>query len=98
MDARRHRRPGQDVRQAIVGFGQTTITYADGRQEPWMKVGFSPRKAALTLYGVLPGASPERLEALGRHDTGKGCLYVERLADVDASALEAIIRAAARGE
>lgn len=81
--------------KAIVGFGRTTIRYAGGREEPWMKIGFAPRKQALTLYGVLPGASPERLAALGRHDTGKGCLHVKRLADVDADALEAIIRAAA---
>jgi hypothetical protein len=80
--------------KAIVGFGSSTIRYADGREEPWMKLGFSPRKAALVLYGVLPGASPQLLEQLGRHELGKGCLYVKRLAGVDARALQQIIEAA----
>jgi hypothetical protein len=82
--------------KSIVGFGTTTIRYADGREAPWMKMGFSPRKQALTLYGVLAGATPALLETLGKHDTGKDCLYVKRLEDVDARALEQIIRRAAR--
>jgi hypothetical protein len=82
--------------KAIVGFGSTTIRYADGREAPWMKVGFSPRKAALVLYGVLPGASPPLLEQLGPHELGKGCLYVKRLAAIDAEALQQIIESAAR--
>lgn len=82
--------------KAIVGYGTSTIRYADGREAPWMKMGFSPRKQALTLYGVLPGASAALLTKLGKHDTGKGCLYVKRLADVDAAALQKIIHAAAR--
>ena len=82
--------------KAIVGYGSSTITYADGREAPWMKMGFSPRKQALTLYGVVSAASPALLGKLGKHDTGKGCLYVKRLADVDAAALQKIIEAAAR--
>jgi hypothetical protein len=81
--------------KAIVGFGTTTVQYAGGRQAPWMKMGFSPRKQALALYGLL-GASPGALlEKLGKHATGKGCLYVKRLADVDAKTLKAIIEQAA---
>jgi hypothetical protein len=82
--------------KAIVGFGSSTIRYADGREEPWMKVGFAPRKAALVLYGVLPGTSSALLDQLGPHDLGKGCLYVKRLSAVDAAALQHIIEAAAR--
>ena len=88
--------PGVMYGKAIVGYGTTMIQYAGGREAPWMKLGFSPRKQALTLYGVLSAASPALLAKLGKHDTGKGCLYVKRLADVDAGALEQIIRAAAR--
>jgi hypothetical protein len=86
--------PGVMYGKAIVGYGASTIRYADGREAPWMKIGFSPRKQALTLYGVLAKASPSLLKRLGKHDTGKGCLYIKRLTDVDAGALEAIIRAA----
>ena len=87
--------PGAMYGKAIVGYGTSVIRYADGREVPWMKMGFSPRKQALTLYGVLAAATPALLAKLGKHDTGKGCLYVKRLADVDAGALEQIIRAAA---
>ena len=83
--------------KAIVGFGTTTIRYADGREAPWMKMGFSPRKQALVLYGLIAAATGALLEKLGKHETGKGCLYLKRLADVDAKTLKAIIeRAAAR--
>jgi hypothetical protein len=82
--------------KAIVGFGSSTIRYVDGREAPWMKVGFAPRKAALVLYGVLPGASPPLLAQLGPHELGKGCLYVKRLRDVDRAAIEQIIVGAAR--
>lgn len=82
--------------KAIVGYGTSTIRYADGREAPWMKMGFSPRKQAIALYGVLSAATPALLEALGKHDTGKGCLYVKRLSAVDTATLERIIRAAAR--
>jgi len=86
--------PGAMYGKAIVGYGSSVIRYADGREAPWMKIGFSPRKQALTLYGVHTAASPALLAKLGKHDTGKGCLYVKRLEDVDAGALEKIIRAA----
>jgi len=80
---------------AIVGFGSFTYT---GRSSggDWMTVGYSPRKAALSLYG-LHGAyveNPELAGALGKHTTGKGCLYVKRLSDVDIEVLERLIRAA----
>jgi Domain of unknown function (DU1801) len=82
--------------KAIVGYGSTTIRYADGREAPWMKLGFAPRKRALVLYGALAGASAALLDRLGKHDTGKDCLYVKRLSDVDGAVLQRIISAAAR--
>jgi hypothetical protein len=81
---------------AIVGYGTATIRYANGREAPWMKIGFSPRKAALTLYGVLGGATPTHLAKLGPHKTGKDCLYVKCLADVHGPTLKAILDRAAR--
>jgi len=89
--------PGVMYGTAIVGYGTSTIRYADGREAPWMKMGFSPRKQALTLYGVLRAAPPALLGRLGKHDTGKGCLYVKRLADVDAGVLQEMVERAAAG-
>lgn len=80
---------------AIVGYGTTVVSYANGREAPWFTLGFSPRKQALVLYGVMPGVTDELLEKLGKHETGKGCLYVKRLADVDAETLQQILRGAA---
>ncbi|MEH1055924.1 DUF1801 domain-containing protein [Micromonospora sp. CPCC 206171] len=79
---------------AIVGFGQRHLRYASGRELDWFLVGFSPRKAATTLY--LGEEFPEKeqlLARLGRHTVGKGCLYVKRLADVDLDVLTELVRA-----
>jgi hypothetical protein len=83
---------------AIIGFGNRVYTSpATGRQVDWMKIGFSPRKGNLSLY-VLNG-SPDQaklLEKLGKHKTGKGCLYVKRLSNVDESLLEKVISSACK--
>ncbi|MGB9372576.1 MAG: DUF1801 domain-containing protein [Jiangellales bacterium] len=81
---------------SIVGFGDVHYRYASGREGDWFKVGFSPRKRTLTLY-LMDGvdAHTERLDRLGPHSTGKGCLYVKRLSDVDAEVLGEIITEAA---
>ena len=77
---------------AIIGFGQTTLKYDSGRELDWMKVGFSPRKANLTLYlSCSVQEQAKRLSKLGKHKTGKGCLYIKRLRDLDAAVLEEII-------
>ncbi len=77
----------------IVGFGHLRYTYATGRTGEMVRVGFSPRKAALTLYGLtLYGSNPELLERLGKHRVGKGCLYVNKLEDVDLDVLRELIR------
>ena len=82
---------------AIVGFGRYKYGYASGREAEWPVVGFSPRKTDLTLY-IMPGF--DRYEALlgklGKHKTGKSCLYIKRLADVDVNALQAIIDASVK--
>jgi hypothetical protein len=87
--------PGVMYGKSIIGYGTAVIRHADGREAPWMKIGFSPRKLALALYGVISSTSGPLLENLGKHSTEKGCLYVERLADVDETTLRALLVAAA---
>lgn len=77
--------------KSIVGYGTMTLRYADGREAPWMKMGFSPRKQALTLYGLVESAPKDLMDKLGKHTTGKGCLYIKKLEDVDGEVLKALI-------
>jgi len=77
---------------AIIGFGSRHYVYESGREGDTMIVGFSPRKQALTLYlagGLAPLA--KELAALGKHTTGKGCLYIKSLDDVDTGVLKKIL-------
>lgn len=80
---------------AIVGFGSRPYTNTRGTTD-WFVLGFSPRKAAITIYGVYDDNAPTDplLDELGPHDTGKGCLYLKRLDAVDAEVLERLIRQA----
>jgi Domain of unknown function (DU1801) len=77
---------------SIVGFGSYHYKYASGREGDWFLTGFSPRKQNLTLY-IMPGF--ERYETLlsklGKHSTGKSCLYVKKLEDVDLGVLKELI-------
>lgn len=78
---------------SIVGFGTYHYRYPSGRQGDMAAAGFSPRKAATTIYlpeGV--GAHADLLAALGPHTLGKGCLYVKDLASVDLTVLEQVVR------
>lgn len=79
---------------SIVGFDTYTYRYESGREGDWPIVGFSPRKQALTLY-VMPGfdAYESLLTRLGKHTTGKSCLYVKRLSDVDMDVLRQLVDA-----
>jgi hypothetical protein len=79
---------------SIVGFGVNRYKYDSGREGEICKIGFSPRKAALTLYGMGIDRNAAIVARLGKHTTGKGCLYVKRLSDVDAAVLEELIAAA----
>ena len=78
---------------SIVGFGSYHYTYASGRGGDWPVVGFAPRKQNLVLY-IMPGfAGHEALLArLGKHRTGKSCLYVNKLDDIDPDVLEELVR------
>lgn len=77
---------------SIIGFGKCTLKYATGRELEWMVVGFSPRKANQSLYLDCNIAGyTDLLKKLGRHKTGKGCLYVNRLTDIDLTVLETMI-------
>ncbi len=78
---------------SIVGFGSYTYTYASGQTGDWPIAAFSPRKQALTLY-LMPGfeRDAELMKRLGKHKTGKSCLYLNRLAEVDAAVLEELVR------
>ncbi len=80
---------------SIVGFGSCHYVYESGREGDMPVVGFSPRKAANVLYGAIGfDGAEEALAELGKHSTGKGCLYIKRLADVDAKALETLLEKA----
>jgi hypothetical protein len=80
---------------SIVGFGLYHYKSERSKQEgDWMLTGFSPRKAALTLYLMLGhGNYDEYLSKLGKHKKGGGCLYINKLADVDMDVLEELIAA-----
>ena len=77
---------------SIVGFGDYRYRYASGREGDWFRAGFSPRKQALTLYIMSGFTGHEALmKKLGKYKTGKGCLYLKRLADVDQKVLSDLI-------
>ena len=77
----------------IIGFGRYHYKYATGREGDAPAVGFSPRKASLSLYGLSYGPDSAGLLAqLGKHKTGAGCLYVNKLDDVDEAVLTELIR------
>lgn len=85
---------------SIIGFGNMRYkSPATGREVDWMKVGFSPRKANLSLYvGVGSKAQQEALKKLGKFKTGKGCLYINKLSDVDEKVLKTMIENAMKGK
>jgi hypothetical protein len=78
---------------SIVGFGEYHYKGKSGREGEWFITGFSPRKGNMTIYlssGV--NRHPDLLQKLGKHKTGVGCLYINKLADVDTKVLEEIIK------
>ena len=78
---------------SIVGFGTYHYKYASGREADWMKIGFSPRKQAITLYIMTGFDSYESLlKKLGKYKTGKSCLYIKRLDDIDIEILKEIVK------
>lgn len=85
---------------SMIGFGKMRYkSPATGREVDWFKIGFSPRKANLSIH--LCGSMEqhaESLKKLGKHKTGAGCLYINKLEDVDVNTLEQIITTAAKGK
>jgi hypothetical protein len=76
---------------SIIGFGSYHYRYESGREGDMPLIGFSPRKPALVLYNMLGFSDSAALLAkLGKHKTGKGCLYIKNLADVDQKVLQAL--------
>ncbi len=79
---------------SIVGFGRYRYKYDSGREGEFFLTGFSPRKSALTVY-VMPGYRfddmADKLARLGKHKTGRSCLYINRLTDVDMDVLREIV-------
>ena len=76
---------------SIIGFGSYHYKYESGREGDMPLAGFSPRKAAIVLYGLGASDSEALLAKLGKHTTGGGCIYIRKLADVDPTVLEALV-------
>jgi hypothetical protein len=81
---------------SIIGFGNKRYkSPASGREVDWMVIGFSPRKANLTLYvHAAMKEKPDLIKKLGKHKAGTGCLYINKLEDIDLKILEKIVKAA----
>ena len=79
---------------SIIGFGKYRYKYASGREGDWFLSGFSPRKQSLTLY-IMSGFRhyDEILSRMGKYKTGKSCIYINKLEDIDMKVLEELITA-----
>ena len=99
LDTLHRRVTGCDPRMwgpSIIGYGSYDYTYDSGRSGTMCRAGFSPRKAALVFYliaefGAHQAAADALFAGLGKHTTGKACLYVKRLSDVDLAVLERLV-------
>ena len=80
--------------KSIIGFGKYHYKYASGREGDWFLTGFSPRKRNLSLY-IMSGFDRYEalMEKLGKYKTGKSCLYVKKLEDIDTAVLKELIEA-----
>jgi hypothetical protein len=78
---------------SIIGFGQYHYKYESGREGDFFKTGFSPRKNALSVY-IMDGFErfPEQMKNLGKYTTGKSCLYIRKLEDIDMDVLTELLR------
>jgi len=75
---------------SIIGFGDYHYKYETGRENDWFITRFSPRKQNLTLY-MMGGFDRETLQKLGKYKTGKGCLYINKIEDVDTKVLKELV-------
>lgn len=78
---------------SIIGFGSYTVKYPNGKEYDWPASGFSPRKQSLVVY-IMPGFDryEELMSKLGKYKTGKSCLYINKLEDVDLKVLYQVIK------
>ena len=84
---------------SIVGFGSIHYKYESGREGDTCLVGFASRKGDISIYGLNAAPShAELLAKLGKHKSGKGCLYIRNLADIDLKVLETLISGAAKAK
>ena len=82
---------------SMIGFGFVRYkSPTSGREVDWFKIGFSPRKANLSLHLINLQRHADALKKLGKHKTGTGCLYINKLEDVDIKILEKMIMASAK--
>jgi hypothetical protein len=82
---------------SMIGFGEVRYkSPTSGREVDWFKIGFSPRKANLSLHLIDLQRHADALKKLGKFKTGAGCLYINKLEDIDSKVLEKIITAAAK--
>jgi hypothetical protein len=83
---------------SMIGFGDVRYkSPRSGREVDWFKIGFSPRKANLSLHLVIDMKQhADALKKLGKHKTGVGCLYINKLEDINSKVLEKLIAAAAK--
>ncbi|MFC0875756.1 DUF1801 domain-containing protein [Saccharicrinis sp. FJH2] len=77
--------------ESIVGFGSYHYKYDSGREGDWFITGFSPRKQSLTIYLIYGVNKLTGIKELGKYKTGKACLYVKRLLDVNMNVLHNLI-------
>lgn len=80
---------------SLIGFGEIKLTYASGRKVDWLQIGFSPRKGKISFYLTFDADKlTKQFPDLGKYKTGKGCIYINKLSDVDIRQLESLIRTA----
>lgn len=77
--------------ESIIGFGTSHYKYNSGREGDWFLTGFSPRKQNMSIYLTYGVEKLEGLNQLGKYKTGKACLYVKRLSDIDSDVLRKLI-------
>jgi hypothetical protein len=79
--------------EGMIGFGRYTYRYASGQTGEWSKTGFAPRKQNITIYIMAYLENfPEIMQRLGKYKTGKSCIYIKHLVDIDTSVLEELVR------
>jgi hypothetical protein len=80
---------------SLIGFGEVSMTYASGRKVDWFRAGFSPRKGKITLYVTFDANKlTSQFPNLGTFKTGKGCIYINKLSDIDQEVLKKLIQTA----